>query len=400
MSTVEQTRSGTGTEVKRQPAPRTVRTRARSGATAASAAPARHPLLPSEHPVRLIDADGRRTTAGEDSGYGLPGAEELLRAYREMVTGRRFDQQATALAKQGELAVYPSSHGQEACQVAAALVLDETDWLFPTYRDCVAVQARGIDPVETLTLMRGDWHCGYDPALHRTAPQATPLATQGPHAVGVAHAARLRGEDTVALVLIGDGATSEGDFHEALNFAAVFKSPVVFLVQNNGFAISVPLEKQSAAPSLAYKGIGYGIPSEQVDGNDAAALLVVLGEAVARARTGGGPTLIEAHTYRMDPHSSADDPGRYRDAAVTAGWVAKDPVARLERYLTAEGLLSEADIADAARVAEERAADLRGRILQSGPPEPQTLFRHIRSGGSAQLSEQEALLAAETALED
>ncbi|MFJ7155283.1 thiamine pyrophosphate-dependent enzyme [Streptomyces sp. NPDC101118] len=359
--------------------------------------PGRHPLLPGERPVRFIEADGTLTDGAADR---LPDGARLLAAYRAMVVGRRFDQQATALAKQGQLAVYPSAHGQEACQIAAALALREDDWLFPTYRDCVAVAARGVDPVETLTLMRGDWHCGYDPVRWRTAPQATPLATQAPHAVGVGHAARLRGEPTVALVLIGDGATSEGDFHEALNFAAVFRSPVVFLIQNNGFAISVPLEKQSAAPSLAYKGIGYGIPSEQVDGNDAAALLAVLDRAVARARAGEGPTLVEAHTYRMGPHSSADDPSRYRDPAVTESWVARDPLARLEAYLRGAGLLSDAEAADAARVAEERAADLRERLVRSAPPEAGELFRHVRSGGSARLTEQAALLAAEMTLEE
>ncbi len=229
--------------------------------------------------------------------------------------GRRFNRQATALTQQGRLAVYPSSTGQEACEVAAARCLREQDWLFPSYRDTLAVVARGVDPVEALTLLRGDWHSGYDPHAHRVAPLSTPLATQLPHAVGLAHAARLRGDDTVALALVGDGGTSEGDFHEALNFAAVWQAPVVFLVQNNGFAISVPLEKQTAAPSLAHKAVGYGMPGRLVDGNDAAAVHRVLTEAVERARAGGGPTLVEAITYRIDAHTNADDATRYRDAA-------------------------------------------------------------------------------------
>ncbi|KOG74339.1 pyruvate dehydrogenase, partial [Streptomyces varsoviensis] len=161
--------------------------------------------------------------------------------------------QATALTRQGRLAVYPSSTGQEACEVAAALVLQEQDWLFPSYRDTLAVVARGLDPVAALTLLRGDWHTGYDPRERRVAPLSTPLATQLPHAVGLAHAARLAGDEVVALAMVGDGGTSEGDFHEALNFAAVWRAPVVFFVQNNGFAISVPLAKQTAAPSLAHK---------------------------------------------------------------------------------------------------------------------------------------------------
>lgn len=267
-------------------------------------------LLPRETPVRLIDESG---TAVTDETYPMPDAETLGHAYRGLIEGRRINDQASALVRQGRLAVYPSSHGQEACQVAASLVLGERDWLFPTYRDSVAVIARGVRPADAMVLLKGDWHSGYDPAEHRVAPQATPLATQLLHAVGFAYAAKRRGEDTVVLALCGDGATSEGDFHEALNFAAVFHVPVVFFVQNNEFAISVPLSRQTAAPSLAHKAIGYGMPGERVDGNDIAALLAVLGGAVERARSGGGPSLIEAHTYRMQAHTNADDDTRYRE---------------------------------------------------------------------------------------
>ena len=155
------------------------------------------------------------------------------------------------------MAVYPSSHGQEACQVAAAMCLSKGDWMFPTYRDAVAVMTRGVDPVQVMTIFRGDWHSGFDPLQHKVGIQCTPLTTQLLHAVGVAHAAKLRGEDTVVLAMCGDGATSEGDFHEALNFAAVFHLPVIFFVQNNKYAISVPLAHQSVAPSLAHKAVGY-----------------------------------------------------------------------------------------------------------------------------------------------
>jgi len=219
----------------------------------------------------------------------LPTPDVLLDGYRRLVLARRLNDQAGALVRQGRLAVYPSSHGQEACQVAAACCLADGDWLFPTYRDTAAIVARGIDPVEVLMMLRGDWHCGYDTAATHVAPQATPLVTQLLHAVGVGHAARLRGEDTVVMALCGDGATSEGDFHEALNFAAVFAAPVVFLVQNNKYAISVPLARQSVAPSLAAKGIGYGVPGVRVDGNDLAALTVVLAEAVERALAARAP---------------------------------------------------------------------------------------------------------------
>src|SRR5215467_6893823 len=248
---------------------------------------ARRGLLPSARPLALLDSGGAPT--GQD-GLSMPGPDVLAGLYRSMVIGRRFDAQATALARQGRLAVYPSSRGQEACQVGVVHALRAQDWLFPTYRDCVAIVSRGVDPVEALSLLRGDWHCGYDPFARRVAPQCTPLATNTPHAVGLAQAARIKGEDAVAVVLLGDGATSEGDTHEALNFAAVWNAPVVFLVQNNGYAISVPLAKQTAAPSLAHKAVGYGMPGRLVDGNDAAAVHHVLSDAVERAREGEGPT--------------------------------------------------------------------------------------------------------------
>src|SRR6185312_2240537 len=229
------------------------------------------------------------------------------------------------------------SRGQDACQIGAVLALRDQDWLFPTYRDTVAVLTKGVPAEQALTLMRGDWHCGYDPYEHRVAPQCTPLATNTLHAVGLAHAAKLKGEDTAVLVLLGDGATSEGDTHEALNFAAVWKAPVVFLVQNNGFAISVPLAKQTAAPSFAHKAIGYGMPGELIDGNDAAQVYATVRAALDTARSGGGPTLIEGVTYRIEAHTNADDATRYRDSDEVQRWLARDPVSRLETYLRAAG---------------------------------------------------------------
>src|SRR5580658_3853802 len=191
-------------------------------------------LLPPAHPVTLLDPAGRAVPGEDPDGPGLPADDVLLALYRKMVLGRRFDTQATALTKQGRLAVYPSSHGQEACQVGAVLALREQDWLFPTYRDTVAVLTRSVPPADALSLLRGEWHCGYDPYEHKVAPQCTPLATNTLHAVGLARAAQLKHTDQVALAMLGDGATSEGDTHEALNFAAVWNAPVVFLVQNNG----------------------------------------------------------------------------------------------------------------------------------------------------------------------
>lgn len=349
-------------------------------------------LLPRETAVQLIDAGG---TATADVDYAMPGDDALLAAYRGLVRGRRLNDQASALVRQGRLAVYPSSHGQEACQVGAAHALAAGDWLFPTYRDAVAIVERGVSPEEAMVLLRGDWHSGYDVRAHRVAPQATPLATQLLHAVGFALAAARRGEDTVVMALCGDGATSEGDFHEALNFASVFRVPVVFFVQNNGFAISVPLSRQSAAPSLAHKAIGYGMPGQRVDGNDVAAVLAVLGEAVDRARSGGGPSLVEAHTYRMQAHTNADDDTRYREREEVQAWVARDPLTRLRAHLVGAGILSESIEAECAVDAEAMAAELRDALNTDAPADPHDLFRFVTETPSPQRDEQWQLLHGE-----
>ena len=353
-------------------------------------------LLPSVDPVCLIDAQGRPV---DSTAYPVPDDAALLTSFEALITARRLNDQAYALVRQGRLAVYPSSHGQEACQVAAAQVLDADDWLFPTYRDTVAAVVKGVDPVEALSLLKGDWHCGYDPYEHRVAPHATPLATQLPHAVGVAHAARLRGEPTVVMAMCGDGGTSEGDFHEALNFAAVFRAPVVFFVQNNEYAISVPLARQSAAPSLAHKGIGYGIAGERVDGNDMAALLAVLGAAVDRARSGAGPQLIEAHTYRMQAHTNADDATRYRDDAEVAAWVRRDPITRLRTHLRDRGLLTDAAETGFVARAEQVAGHLRDGLNRDVEPNPDDLFAYVYARPTPQLAEQAALVADELSRE-
>jgi pyruvate dehydrogenase E1 component alpha subunit len=255
--------------------------------------------------------------------------------------------------------------------------------------------ARGVDPVQTMTLFRGDWHSGYNPAKHKVGIQCTPLTTQLLHAVGVAHAAKLRGEDTVVLAMCGDGATSEGDFHEALNFAAVFHLPVVFFVQNNQYAISVPLAHQSVAPSLAHKAVGYGMAGERVDGNDVVALLAVLGRAVKLAREGSGPLLVEAHTYRMQAHTNADDATRYRQDSEVAQWLAKDPLKRMQTYLTDRGLLDDDGATRIAEKAEAVATQLREGLGEEVPVDPQDLFRYVFSTPTPQLKEQSAMLADE-----
>ncbi len=359
-----------------------------------TAAAAAADFLPTESQLSLLDANAEWTDCAE---LNNPTNEELLRLHRAMVIGRRFDTQAGSLVKQGRLAVYPSSRGQDACQVGSVLALAADDWLFPTYRDSVAVITRGVDPVDVLTLLRGDWHCGYNPYAHRVAPQCTPLATNALHAVGLAHAARLKGADTVALVLIGDGATSEGDTHEALNFAAVWKAPVVFLIQNNGWAISVPLAKQTAAPSLAYKGVGYGVTSLLLDGNDAPAVYAAVSQALDKARTGGGPTLIEAVTYRMDAHTNADDATRYRSKEEVQEWATRDPIERLERYLLARDLLDDQALADVRDAAERYAASVRERMHIDVEPDPGDLFRYVYVTPTASLRAQNAQLTMELA---
>lgn len=346
-------------------------------------------LLPSAEPLQLIAPSGEAA-----SGTHLPDERVLLDLYRRMVVGRRFDAQATALTRQGRLAVYPSSHGQEACEVGAVVALRPQDWLFPTYRDCVALVARGVDPVETLSLLRGDWHLGYDPYAHRVAPQCTPLATNALHAVGLARAAAIKGEDTVALVFAGDGATSEGDLHEALNFAGVWRAPVVFFVQNNGYAISVPLALQSAAPSLAHKGIGYGVTSMLIDGNDAAMVYTAVRDAVAAAEAGDGPTLIEARTYRIEAHTNADDATRYRTEDEVLSWLARDPVDRLDRYLSARSVLDAGTRAQIAQEAETLAAALRDRMNVDPALDPAALFEHVYATPPPALRRQAAKVVA------
>jgi pyruvate dehydrogenase E1 component alpha subunit len=361
-------------------------------------------MLPARHQIQMVDQDGRlkaEDEQGTEPGheYPLPGDEELMAAYEQLVVGRRVNDQNSALVRQGRMAVYPSSHGQEASQVAAALCLSEGDWMFPTYRDSVAVMARGVDPVQAMTIFRGDWHSGYNPLEHKVSIQCTPLTTQLLHAVGVAHAAKLRGEKIVVLAMCGDGATSEGDFHEALNFAAVFHLPVIFFVQNNKYAISVPLAHQSVAPSLAHKAVGYGMAGERVDGNDVVALLAVLDRAVKLAREGSGPLLVEANTYRMQAHTNADDATRYRQDSEVAEWQAKDPVSRMKTYLTDKGLLDEAADVRIGAKAEAVATQLRDGLSEDVPVDPQELFRHVFAVPTPQLKEQSAMLADELARE-
>ena len=345
-------------------------------------------------PLRYLDERGAPAEGGLRVDPALLEPERLLTAYRALRLARAFDTEATNLVMQGHLAVYPSCRGQEACEAAAALALRPEDWLLPTYRDTASLAVRGIDPVEALTLLRGSWHCGYDAKKWRTAPQCTPLATQAPHAVGLGLAAKLAGDPVVALCLLGDGATSEGDFHEACNSAAVYQTPTVFLIQNNQYAISVPLWKQTHARALSDKAVGYGMPGVRVDGNDIIAVQQVLGEAFGRARNGGGPTLIEAVTYRVRPHTNADDASRYREQAEVEAWLGRDPLDRMGAFLRASGHLDDSLDEQIGRDCERYATAMRERLAREPEVAPAEMFEHVYAVPTRQLTEQRAMVEA------
>jgi 2-oxoisovalerate dehydrogenase E1 component alpha subunit len=360
-----------------------------------AAAAREEPVRPTLQPISLISDKGTAVTGKRTGGFPRPSADRLLELYRQMAVARRFDVQVSALTRQGRLATYPSALGQEACEIAAVASLRGQDWMFPTYRDTIALLTRGVRPSEVLSFFRGDWHLGFDPYEYRIAPQATPLATQSLHAVGLATASKLKGDDTVALAFLGDGSTSEGDAHEAFNFAAVWQAPVVFLVQNNQYAISVPVAKQTHARTFADKAIGYGMPGYFVDGNDAAAMFAVISAAVERARAGGGPTLIEGLTYRVEAHTNSDDPTRYRDKAEETRWRDLDPLARLEKYLTTAGALTAAIAAEISDEAEALATVTRDAMNEAPELNPLELFDHVYVNERPALLEQRAFLERE-----
>jgi pyruvate dehydrogenase E1 component alpha subunit len=258
-----------------------------------------------------------------------------------MVFARTYDRKGTALQKQGRLATYAPFEGQEAAQVGSAAALDPDDWMAATYRDGAAMWMQGY-PLELLLAGRTGDERGGSPPVH--VPVLPPSITVGGHmvhAVGLGWAAKLRGESRIAITYFGDGATSEGDFHEAMNFAAVFSVPCVFFCQNNGWAISLPREEQTRSETIAQKAIAYGMPGVQIDGNDLLGVYQTTKEAIDRARGGGGPTLIEAVTYRLGPHTTADDPARYRGADLTEEWRQRDPLERVRRFLSEREVWSE-----------------------------------------------------------
>jgi pyruvate dehydrogenase E1 component alpha subunit len=330
----------------------------------------------SDDPVRTIFSDDGRLKGEARAQLDLD-AEGQRELYREMVFIRRADQEAFNLQRQGELGLWGQFLGQEAIHVGATQALRPTDWIFPSYREFGMAMCRGIDPAEMLTLFRGLSHGSWDPRRYSFAPLAIPVATQVPHAVGFAMGCRLEGSSQVVLVSFGDGATSSGDWHEAMNFAGVFKAPVIFLCQNNQWAISVPLKKQTAG-SIAERAPGYGFPGIRIDGNDVRAVYAATRATAERARQGQGPYLIEAVTYRMGAHTTSDDPTRYRTESELQAWLIKDPIVRYEGWLEEQGLLDDEQVTAIKAEAESMAQELRRKLTAAPLPNPaEAIFGHV-----------------------
>ena len=334
--------------------------------------------------VRLVDHEG--AVVG-DVGVGLAD-DDLRELLRLMIRCRRLDRECWALQRQGELTVYPPFEGQEAAQVGSAFALGGEDFVFPSFRELAAAIVRGVDVVEYLQYHRGTWHGGpYDPIASRFAPICVPVATQIVHAVGWAMGAKLDGIPACSLAYFGDGSASEGDFHEAANMAAVFRAPVVLFCQNNGWAISVPSSEQYAAP-IAARAAGYGFPGVRVDGNDVLAVYAVTKQAVERARAGDGPTLIEAMTYRVGSHSTADDASRYRNDAEVEAWRQRDPIDRYRTYLLGSGVIDHAFVRACDEEAAVWVAEIRAAVTALGEPPASEMFDHAYADPPATLRRQ------------
>ncbi len=343
--------------------------------------------------VRILDPSG--AVVDPEAREALDLKEEDLRAmYRAMALARQVDLECTALQRQGELAVYPPMQGQEAAQVGSAYALGEEDFVFPAYREVGVAIIRGIDLVEYTHFHRGTRHGGIDdPVGRRFAEVSIPIATHALHAVGWAMGTKKDGGRGCAIVYFGDGATSEGDFHEACNFAGVFKAPVIFFCQNNGWAISVPLAKQTAG-KIYRKAEGYGFPGVRVDGNDVLAVYRETREAAERARAEGMPTLIEAMTYRMGPHSTADDRSRYQPEEEIEMWRSLDPLVRFRTHLEAEGAIDDAFVEQVDADAAELAAEIRAGIVGAPPRDALETFGWTFTDLSPNLARQRDEVAA------
>jgi 2-oxoisovalerate dehydrogenase E1 component alpha subunit len=335
-------------------------------------------LLATDHdvadrpPFGMIDQDGSLTAAGEQVGIDIELAKRL---HRDMAIARRFDHEALALQRKGELNLWLMSWGQEAAQVGSIRALRSDDMVFPSYREHAAALCRGLSPAELMSQWRGVSHAGWEPSKHRFHLYSLVLGTQTLHATGYAAGALLEGSDEVVAVYFGDGATSQGDVNEALNWAAGGGLPVLFICQNNQWAISTPTHRQAKAP-LYKRAQGFGLASFHVDGNDAMAMHAVTQYACERIRQGGGPAFIEAVTYRFGGHSSSDDPKRYRSDEELDSWRARDPLPRLETFLRDTDVTATWFHSLASEL-EEFATDVRTACSGLNPPELSELFDRV-----------------------
>jgi pyruvate dehydrogenase E1 component alpha subunit len=343
--------------------------------------------------IHTILPDGTADPAHDPALSG----EQLLLLYRRMVLLRALDEKGIALQRSGRIGFYVPSAGQEACAVGAGYALCEGDWIFPSYRDHGMALMRGYPLTALVAQLYGN---GMDATRGRQMPShwcdrgirlvsvSSPVATQLPQAVGAAYAAKLRGEPVAVIASFGDGGTSTGEFHAAMNFAGVFRTPSVFFCENNQYAISMPVEHQTAAPSLAIKARAYGFEGVRVDGNDVLAVHAVTGQALSRARAGEGPTLIEAITYRLGPHSTSDDPTVYRAPEEVARWRERDPILRYAGYLRKRKLLE--DGAEATVLAEAQGT-VRAAVAQvekAVPVPVESLFEDVYEETPWHLAEQ------------
>jgi pyruvate dehydrogenase E1 component alpha subunit len=338
--------------------------------------------------VQILNQDG---VCDESLRPGLED-EELQRLYRYVVLARLMDRKAVSLQRQGRIGTYGQLEGQEAAQVGSAYALNRRDWMIPSYREAAAMLVHGVPLPILCAFWAGSEEGNRIPEDVKCLPFAIPIGSQPLHAVGIAWAARISSEPVVAVTYFGDGATSQGDLHEAMNFAAVYSVPCVFFCQNNNYAISLPRARQCAAETLAQRGVAYGMPGVQIDGNDIFASYAVTKEAVELARSGGGPCFIEAVTYRIGAHTTADDPTRYRDAGEVEEWRRKDPIDRFRRYLERRSLWGEEreEKLRAECAAEVDAAFEEAEKSPHAPPAD--IFRYMFAEMTPQLREQQESL--------
>ncbi len=335
--------------------------------------------------VRLLSPEGERlASAAYDERAAALTPEQLRGMYRDMVLARRFDVEATALQRQGELALFAQALGQEAAQIGSAYALAPQDHVFPSYREHGVALVRGVDLVDVLRLFRGVEHGGWDPVAHGFHLYTLVVGAHPLHATGYAMGVQRDGlvgtgdpaRDTAVVTYFGDGSTSQGDVNEAMVFAAVTQAPVVLFCQNNQWAISEPTTSQAIAP-IANRAPGFGIPSVRVDGNDVLAVYAVTAAALERAHTGGGPTFVEALTYRMGAHTTSDDPSRYRTSDEEQHWRRRDPIERLRAYLDRLGELPEGFEEGVAAEGDALGERLRTQVRAMGRPAADRMFEHV-----------------------